>query len=179
MTLHKLYITLFLVASLSSFAQEKGNVTGRILDAEDNNLPMPFANAFIKGTDSGSTTDFDGKFIFTSDPGTQTIVLSFIGYETIEIPNTIIVSGETTVVKDIILKASEGVALDEVRIIGTSKKESVQALLGEQKKAVEMKSSIGAAELSEKSISNASGAVARRRRRSIFKYYIKSTLFTF
>ena len=54
MTLHKLYITLFLVASLSSYAQEKGNVTGRILDAEDNNLPMPFANAFINGTDSGS-----------------------------------------------------------------------------------------------------------------------------
>lgn len=161
MTLHKLYITLFLVASLSSFAQEKGNVTGRILDAEDNNLPMPFANAFIKGTDSGSTTDFDGNYTFSSNPGTKTIVLSFIGYETVEIPNTIITAGQTTRLKDIILKASEGVALDEVKIIGTTRKESVQALLGEQKKAVEMKSSIGAAELSEKSISNASGAVVK------------------
>ena len=126
-----------------------------------NNEPLPFANAFIKGTETGATTDFDGVYTFNVDEGTYTFVFSFVGYQTIEIENINVVAGETVEMNSIILKADEGEALDEVAITASTKKESVQSLLTEQKKAVELKTAIGSEELSEKSVSDASGAVTK------------------
>ena len=41
-----------------SFAQEK-TVSGQVLDSEG--LPLPTATVLIKGTTTGTTTDFDGN----------------------------------------------------------------------------------------------------------------------
>jgi valyl-tRNA synthetase len=59
------------------------------------------------------------------------------------------------------MSASEGVSLNEITISGSSKKESETALLTEQKKAVEIKQSIGADELTRKGISNAATAITK------------------
>ncbi|MFT4683876.1 MAG: TonB-dependent receptor, partial [Flavobacteriales bacterium] len=123
--------------------------------------PMPFANVYIKGTEIGSTTDFDGFYTINTLPGTYSLVFSFIGYETIEINNVVITEEETVTLKDVSLGATEGVALEAVTIKVSSKKESFQSLLGEQKKAIEVKTSIGAEELSQKSVGDAAGAVAK------------------
>ncbi len=40
------------------------------------------ANVFIDNTSIGTTSDIQGKFILNVHPGTQTIVISFVGYET-------------------------------------------------------------------------------------------------
>ncbi|AOW21011.1 TonB-dependent receptor [Urechidicola croceus] len=159
MNFRKLLILVVILTSTFAFSQ-KGVITGKILDGEDSNAPLPFANVFIKGTEIGSTTDFDGIYTISAEPGTYTLVLSFIGYTNVEVPNVIVNAGEAVTLEDIVLSASEGVALDEIVIIAETKRESVQSLLTDQKKAVEVKSSIGSAELSEKSISDAAGAVA-------------------
>ena len=52
-------------------------------------------------------------------------------------------------------------SLDEVVITTTTKRESETALLLDQKKAVEMKQSIGADELSRKGVGDAAGAIAK------------------
>ena len=57
--------------------------------------------------------------------------------------------------------AASAASLDEVVITTTTKRESETALLLEQKKAVEMKQSIGAEELSRKGVGDAAGAVAK------------------
>jgi TonB-dependent receptor len=161
--LKKITFTLFLLllTPVFAFAQNKGTVTGKVLDLEMNGEPMPFANVYIKGTEIGSTTDFDGFYTINTLPGTYSLVFSFIGYETIEINNVVITEEETVTLKDVSLGATEGVALEAVTIKVSSKKESFQSLLGEQKKAIEVKTSIGAEELSQKSVGDAAGAVAK------------------
>jgi TonB-dependent receptor len=161
--LKKITFTLFLLllTPVFAFAQNKGTVTGKVLDLEMNGEPMPFANVYIKGTEIGSTTDFDGFYTINTLPGTYSLVFSFIGYETIEINNVVITEEETVTLKDVSLGATEGVALEAVTIKASSKKESFQSLLGEQKKAIEVKTSIGAEELSQKSVGDAAGAVAK------------------
>lgn len=65
--------------SAFSFAQTK--ITGIIMDGEYNEA-LPGANVFVKGTQVGATTDFDGKFEFTTIEKSGTIVVSFLGFET-------------------------------------------------------------------------------------------------
>ncbi len=142
-------------------AQNKGTLQGVVLDKETNNEPLPFANVFIKGSQSGTTTDLDGVYLFKVDPGTYTVVISFVGYRTIEVPNIIIKADEVTTLENVTLAAEEGVALKEVNVNASTKKESVAALLVEQRKATEIKTAIGAEELSAKGISNAAGAVTK------------------
>ncbi len=153
-----LFITLICLCNIV-FAQDKGTVTGTLTDKEMNGEALPFANVFIKGTTIGGTTDMDGKYTLNVPVGNQTIVFSFIGYQTIE--KTIEVKVNQTLNINQELGANEGVTLDEVEIKAVTSKEKSSALLLEQKKAVVIKESIGAEELSSKGISDAAGAVSK------------------
>lgn len=152
---------MFAISFFNMQAQENGTISGKVLDGEMANQSLPFANVFLKGTEKGTTTDFDGLFSLSIAEGTYTLVLSFIGYQNVEIQDINIKAGQTITIDDVILSASEGVSLDEVEVTGITKRESVQSLLTEQKKAVTLQSYIGASELSEKSVSDAAGAVAK------------------
>ena len=134
-----------------AFSQDKGTIVGKITDKELNNEPLPFANVLIKGTTKGTTTDIDGLFeIAGVDPGTYTLVISFIGYKTLEIPNVSVQADKVTEINAGLSQDAQ--ALDEVVIEVVSSRESQVALLLEQKKAVEIKQSIGAEEFSLKGI---------------------------
>ena len=144
------YLLLSLFFSVAMFAQN-GTVTGTILDKEFNNEPLPFANIVIKGTKQGTSTDENGKYSISLKPGNYTIVIGYLGYETKEIPFTI-KANEKKVINHT-LEAS-GVQLQDIEIVQTVSKEKESALLQEQLKAVEIKQSIGAQEMSRKGISN-------------------------
>ena len=143
-----------------TYAQETGAVTGTLLDKESGEQPLPFANILIKGTTKGTTSDFDGLYTLEGiQPGTYTLEFSFVGYETVNKEVTV-VAGQTATINATL--GASAAALDEVVIKTTStKKESVQALLLEQKNAVVQKQSIGAQELSNKAVSNAAAAVTK------------------
>jgi len=148
----------FLFSSIL-LAQDTGSIAGKLTDKDYNNEPLPFANIIIKGTTTGSTSDIDGKYILENlSPGTYTIVFSFIGYETIE-RQVAVIAGQVTTV-DVSMGASAA-SLDEIVIKTTTKRESEAALLLEQKKATEIKQSIGSQELARKGVSDAAGAVAK------------------
>ncbi|TYP99643.1 outer membrane receptor protein involved in Fe transport [Tenacibaculum adriaticum] len=154
---------ILLIALLSicqfAFSQNKGIVTGTVTDKEMSGEPLPFANVFIKGTSIGGTTDMDGKYTISVPAGNHTIVFSFVGYETIEKTITIIAGQTLTLNQEV--GASQGVALDEVQINASVNKEKESALLLEQKKAVSIKTSIGAQELSRKGVSDVATAVTK------------------
>ena len=152
-----LLITLFI--SFIVNAQDKGNVTGLLTDKEYGNAPLPVANVQLKGTTIGTTTDFDGMYTLSLAPGNHTIVFSFLGYKKIE--KTFIISPGKTITINQLMSAEEGVALEEVIVKSSTSKEKVSALIIEQKKAISIKTTIGAQELSKKGVSDAAGAVTK------------------
>lgn len=68
---------LLLLFSTIMVAQQ--TVSGFVTDAEG--TPLPGATVVVQGTNNGVTTDFDGNYTISVDPG-QTIEASFIGYQT-------------------------------------------------------------------------------------------------
>lgn len=75
-----LTLILALVVQLT-FAQQK-TITGTVSD--DTGLPLPGANVIIKGTSSGTQTDFDGNYTISANVG-QTIVFSYVGFSAKEV----------------------------------------------------------------------------------------------
>jgi len=86
----KLFLICLLFAVTTMFSQNKGSVKGKVLDIEMNNEPLLFAHIHIKGSDINTETNFHGNFeINNIDNGDYTLVISYIGYETVELPITI------------------------------------------------------------------------------------------
>ena len=75
-------LTLLLVLLVQiSFAQEK-TISGVVSD--NTGLPLPGVNILIKGTTTGTQTDFDGKFSLNASVG-DVIVISYLGLKTKEV----------------------------------------------------------------------------------------------
>ncbi|HEX9600012.1 MAG TPA: carboxypeptidase-like regulatory domain-containing protein, partial [Mariniflexile sp.] len=72
-------------------------------------LPLPGATVLIKGTNTGTTTNFDGSYILTIPNPENVLVVSFLGFETQEIT----VGNQTTIHVSLKERIS---ALDEVTI---------------------------------------------------------------
>ncbi|MFP2997031.1 TonB-dependent receptor [Spongiivirga sp. MCCC 1A20706] len=155
----KLFALMLFMASFA-FAQT-GSIAGKITDKDMNNDPLPFATVVVKGTTKGAQTDFDGLFnIEGLEPGTYTVVISFVGYETLEIPNVVVEVNKVTEVNSGI--GSSAVSLDEVVLSApVARKDSQVALLLEQKKAVQIVESIGAKELAKVGVSDAASATTK------------------
>ncbi|NMH89173.1 TonB-dependent receptor [Flavivirga algicola] len=155
----KILVLLAVFTATFSQAQSTGSVVGNLTDKEYNNEPLAFANVLIKGTTKGTTSDFDGHYIFEGlTPGAYTLVFSFVGYETQEI-NVQIVAGKVTEVN--VPMGASAASLDEIVIKTTTKRESETALLLEQKKAAVIKESIGAERLGKIGVSNAATATTK------------------
>lgn len=70
-----------------STAQSQKTVTGSVVSNEDN-LPLPGASVVVKGTNNGTSTDFDGKFSLRVESNATTLVVSYLGYKTKEVAIT-------------------------------------------------------------------------------------------
>lgn len=147
-----------LLITTFSFSQNKGTVSGILTDKDANNQSLPFANVLIKGTTIGTNTDIDGKYSIAIAPGNYTVQFSFVGYESVEIPVTI-VANETATVNQAI--GSGSYKLEDVVIKSTASRQKETALLLDQKNAVEIKQTIGIQELSRKGVSDVATAVTK------------------
>lgn len=72
-----LIVNLFL--SLTGEAQT--TIRGKVTDIQTFE-PIVFADVFFKGTSAGTNTRFDGSYMLTGPATSDSIVISFIGYET-------------------------------------------------------------------------------------------------
>ncbi len=147
--------------ALGMYAQQTGSIVGLVSDRELNDEPLPFTNVLIKGTTKGTTSDFDGLYELDGlEPGTYTVVFSFLGYETVEIPDVAVVAGNVTEL-NVPMSANQGVSLDEVVVTTSAAKDSEVALLLQQKKALVIQEAISAEALSLKGIDDAAAAVSQ------------------
>jgi TonB-linked SusC/RagA family outer membrane protein len=90
----------------------QGPITGTVTSSGDG-APLPGASVIIKGTTTGTTTDFDGNYKLNSVTSDATLVISFIGFITIEVP----VNGQSRI--DAVLQ-EDAQQLDEVVLTGYS-----------------------------------------------------------
>jgi len=90
-------IFLFIIfLSLSINAQEKGKLSGTIIDASTGD-PLPGVNVIVKGTYYGAASDFNGKFLIENiSEGSYTIEISLIGYKTTQYTGVKILPNKTT-----------------------------------------------------------------------------------
>jgi len=81
---HKMTIwlnTIFLALITTVVYGQEKNITGTVSD--HSGIPMPGVNVIVKGTQIGTSTDFDGYYNIHASPG-DVIVFSYIGTTTIE-----------------------------------------------------------------------------------------------
>lgn len=146
----KLVIALLFIGLLT-FAQNKGTITGTLTDKDANNAPLPFANALIKGTQIGTTTNEKGQYTLQVPAGNHILVFSFLGYENVE-ANVNVVAGQTVTVSRAL--GSGSYKLQDVVVKASGGREKETATMLDQKKAVEIKQSIGAQEMARKGVSD-------------------------
>ncbi|MDC0008325.1 carboxypeptidase-like regulatory domain-containing protein [bacterium] len=93
----KLFASLCLVLLSTAFALgQSGTIKGTVTDSGMNGEPVLFANVMVKGTVQTVETNFHGNFeIENLKPGKYTLVVSYLGYETIEL-NAVVVENEIT-----------------------------------------------------------------------------------
>jgi hypothetical protein len=76
-----LALVFLMIQILPAFVSGQTTVKGRITDAGTFE-PVIFANVIFRGTTIGVKTDFDGYFTLSGTTGSDSIIISFIGYET-------------------------------------------------------------------------------------------------
>lgn len=146
---------LFVLGSFTSISAQSGILAGNVLDGEYNNEPMAFANILVKGTTTGTTSDFDGKYQLDLDPGTYTVIFSFVGYETKEISDVVIKAGQTTDL-DVTLSSN---SLDEVVITTSVKRNTESSALALQKKSATLLDAMSAQTIKASGAGNLASAV--------------------
>lgn len=99
-----LFATIFSVAFINAQTTVSGTVS-------DKNGPIPGANVLVKGTTTGTQTDFDGNYSLDDISEDAVLVFSYVGFDKQEI----IVDGKSTI--NVTLK-EDIEALSEVVVIG-------------------------------------------------------------
>jgi hypothetical protein len=153
------FFILFLLIT-SSYA---GTIKGVVSDKQTNELLVGVtiivsdasdaSNAMITGT----STDLDGNYSITLDPGNYKLTFSYVAYDSQEF---IFELGDETIEQNVQLLES-GIILQSVEVTAKVSRESENILLMDQKKAAVSVESIGAKQLSAQGVSDAASGVTK------------------
>ncbi|MCX7637828.1 MAG: SusC/RagA family TonB-linked outer membrane protein, partial [Cyclobacteriaceae bacterium] len=101
-----------LIAVLVSYyaAAQMITVKGRVVDANDG-TSLPGVNILVKGTSIGSVTNADGQFSISVPSSESVLVVSFVGYKSLEVP----VQGRESLTVSL---EADVIALGEVVVVG-------------------------------------------------------------
>jgi iron complex outermembrane receptor protein len=100
---------LLLALLFPSILLSQTTVSGTVTEAASQ-LPVPGVNIIIKGTSTGTTTDFDGKYSINVKTG-DILVFTYVGY----LRQEIVYTNQTTL--DVAM-TEDAAKLDEVVVIG-------------------------------------------------------------
>ena len=102
-------ILIFTLLLFSHFTMGQITVSGTISD--ENQEPLIGATVSVKGTGNGTSTDLDGRYSLSVADNNATLIFSYIGYTSQEIP----LNGRTSL--NVVM--TTGLALDEIVFIGS------------------------------------------------------------
>ena len=137
-----LLVAICVFFGISSYSQTTVQITGRVVDADSNALIG--ATILEKGTQNGTSTDFNGDFTLNDVAEDGILVISYVGYLSQEVP----VDGQT---KLNVQLSEDSQTLDEVVVVGygTTRKESLTSAI----------STLGSEDISRSVASTTSGAL--------------------
>ncbi len=111
-------IALWVVCPTPTSAQERGTLTGQVLD-EETGLPIVGASVVITGTSIGAATDIEGRYRIPGAPaGEQTILVRSLSFEPKNV--AVVVLPDQAVTLDVFL-APQVTEFGEIQVIGTRK----------------------------------------------------------
>ncbi len=103
-------LMVFIIISAYCFSQDTYSVTGKVIDSATRES-LAFVNIVVNSSNTGGTTDIDGKFKLTSSQPVRTIRLSYVGYD----PITVTPGGRT---RELLIEMTrKEIDLQEVEIL--------------------------------------------------------------
>lgn len=128
------------IAQAGNENPSRGKIVGKIFD-KTNNEPLIGSVVLIDGTSIGTQTNFDGEYeISNLNPGTYKLVFKYVSYETKVVEGITVVAGKATTLN--MSMAESGVALQEVVVTSSFKKESLGAMYTLQKNNISISDGI-------------------------------------
>ena len=159
---HILFVTLALASLISQSAQAQnatGSISGTVVDSESGETLIG-VNVVLEGTLKGTATDIDGKYILKAvEPGTYTLVVSYISFTTQRITGVEIKAGES-VQMDIILNP-ETEFLDEIVVTAEVVLDNEAGLLKQRQKSISFSDAISAESIARSGAGDAAGVLTK------------------
>jgi outer membrane receptor protein involved in Fe transport len=145
--------------SVNLKAQDSGTLTGTVVDAETGETLIG-VNVVLEGTLKGTSTDLDGRYTIRAiEPGTYTLLVSYISFQKQTITGVEIGEGET-VKLDLTLQP-ETETLEDVIITADAILDSEAGLLRQRQKAISFSDAISAESISSSGAGDAAGAMKK------------------
>lgn len=134
----------FLIAVIAvPIPQQPGRISGKIID--DRGEILPGASIKIIETGQFIQASVDGTYQFSIKPGTYTLEVSYISFQTKRITEVIVKEGKMTPLDVIIQPAAN--ALQQVIVTGSFKKESIAGLYAQQQNRIALSDGISAEQI--------------------------------
>lgn len=139
---------------------QQGAISGTIYD--EDGFPMLGANVVIQGTTIGAQTDYiEGKYQFKADPGTYTLVASYVGYGDQLIQGVVVKANETTIL-DVNFSGDTGVELElDVTVTAKAIERGEVAVMKLRQNDINAKDMISQQEISSLGASTAASALTK------------------
>jgi len=159
MNFSKTILIASLLLLLSNFAfSQKATIRGTVID-DDIGEVLPFLNVIIDGTTIGTSTDLDGAYTLSVDPGTYVLVFSYLGYADKKVTDITVAAGEVKVVDARMGSSAE--TIEEVIITARQARSTENALLTLQRKSANLLDGISAQSFRKAGDADAAAAIRR------------------
>jgi len=151
-------LTILLVFSSFLLSAQQGTLRGTVYD-EGNGMTIPFATILVSETGSGTTTDLDGAFELSLDPGSYTLVFSFLGYADFTVSDVVFTADKVEVLD--VKMSEEGQVMDEIVVTAKQVRTSEAALATIKRKSTKLLDGVSKQTFAKTGDSNAGEALKR------------------
>jgi TonB dependent receptor/Carboxypeptidase regulatory-like domain/TonB-dependent Receptor Plug Domain len=150
-------ILLLFFNNVSAQTVKPGRLSGIIRD--ENNRPLSNASIMVEKMKKGTSTSVSGDYVLTLPPGTYTVLISAIGYETKSITEVVVKSNEQTDLSISMVLQSK--SLGGVVVTSNARRESARGLLQAQKNNGSMTDGIAAEQMARLPVTNTAQLLGR------------------
>lgn len=159
MILRFFYSLLATILFCNTISAQTGTIRGSVFD-DGTGESLPGVTIFLEGTTKGTLTDFDGIFSLNTDPGVYTLRISYISYETTVIKDLVVKAGEVTLLDEIRLKEAL-IQLSEVVVSAQATRNTETAILTMKQKSASLIDGISSSAFRKTGDSDAAGSLKR------------------